>query len=135
MMIIQINLTSVQYLKLFNIKQMRHAKNFDFFIHIKGEIYSFNLNKKHFFFKMNMLIVAAASFLPFFGSAFHYNSAIELTNSFGIFDMKILSYYFRLTTYNNWTNSSKIENIMASSVCLHGIEKSIFPYFVRGKII
>ena len=86
MMIIQINLTSVQYPKLFNIKQMRHAKNFDFFIHIEGEIYSFNLNKKHFFFKMNMLIVAAASFLPFFGSAIYYNSAIELPNSFGIFD-------------------------------------------------
>ena len=35
---------------------------------------------------MNMLIVAAASFLPFFGSAIYYNSAIELPNSFRIFD-------------------------------------------------
>ena len=54
---------------------------------------------------MNMLIVAAASFLPFFGSAIYYNSAIELPNSFGIFDRKILSYYFYAIaidfTYNN----------------------------------
>ena len=46
-----------------------------------------------------MLIVAAASFLPFFGSAIYYNSAIELPNSFGIFDMKTLSYYYRLTVH------------------------------------
>ena len=105
MMIIQINLTSVQYPKLFNIKQMRHAKNFDFFIHIKGEIYSFNLNKKHFFFKMNMLIVAAASFLPFSEVQFItvQQSSYQIVSEYLI--MKILSYYFRLiakdTMYNN----------------------------------
>ena len=45
-----------------------------------------------------MLIVAAASFFTFFGIAIYYSSAIELPNSFGIFDMKTLSYQYRLST-------------------------------------
>ena len=49
---------------------------------------------------MNMLIVAAASFLPFFGSAIYYNSAIELPNSFGIFDEVVTGFLLDPDTSN-----------------------------------
>ena len=75
---------------------------------------------------MNMLIVAAASFLPFFGSAIYYNSAIELPNSFGIFDKVVTGFLLDQLLLILHTIikpvALKMKNVMASLVCCHCIE-------------